>query len=107
MRDYQTYLPIDLDNPINKMHKFAQGLGACYIGIPSITGGKAFYDLMGKISIPNINSQSNKPKWTRRPCPTGFYGIDFSSSTTGSDFVPMPTAITLGTNWTISCWLNG
>ncbi|HEY2250893.1 MAG TPA: LamG-like jellyroll fold domain-containing protein [Planctomycetaceae bacterium] len=97
--------PVFAPNPVNRYSPWAQGLTSFVAGLPGQTGGPRLCDLMRQQLPLSVNGQTANIKWAKVRAPSGLVGLDFSACTNAdTQYVAYPT-ITLGTSWTIGCWL--
>jgi hypothetical protein len=107
MRDYQTYLPVDLDNPVNRKHPLAKDLIAWWLCVPGLIGGIKFYDLVNSNHATLINMGRVNNGWVKPNRPGGMGCLEFEGGSSiagrGHCIASIPNTLT---NFTICGWIN-
>jgi hypothetical protein len=103
MENYQTYLPIDMDNPVNRDFGLGNGLVAWWLVVPSIMGGGTWYDLL-QLSHGSLMSMGANAGW-RSSFRSGSFGSLLFNQTNSFVQVVDDSRFRV-TNFTICAWIN-
>jgi len=112
LKEFNTLLPIDTSNPVNrigKLNTLLKGLQLWYLSIPYVTGGSTWYDVMqlrhGSLTASIMNSNAG---WIGKSWSPYFGCLRFNGTTNRLKVIP-PNLLT-GKNsnqaHSISCWIR-